>query len=210
MTSGLNNMGSHVNHNLFLSLILVVSVYAFILFLIGTSIPMRVTGQSGFGQDKSVSLSDSNYLTYQNEFYGIELTYPDSWVRTFETGMETGYFVTFDSNQGASLRVIFKTVGDIPPDVYNQEYYGLVRQNSQIDYSNPIILGGSLPGGIMSYTTPCINCHFIQDLYVLESWGKYYNTGYLHFKFVANDFDSFRTYSVPASAIVGSLTLTSG
>ena len=194
------NLLVHFTFNRVYLMVLIISLYGFNFVSMGTYLPLSVSGQTSFDQGIS---------TYEIPGTNLEVNYPLTWEQKQEFGiLETDafdYITSFDTSDGAVLRLYLSDSYMAPPD-YNNAYYDSVKKKSQITFSNPITLGGILPGGIMSYTSPCIDCASFQDLLSLESWGRLTdNSGYIHFAFVANDPDRYRTYSLTASAIAGSV-----
>jgi hypothetical protein len=196
---GSTNLLVHFTFNRVYLMVLIISLYGFNFVPMGTYLPLPVSGQYSFDQDIRYAIPGTN----------LEVNYPSTWEEKPEFGISDTntfrYITSIDTLDGAVLR-LFLSDTFMEPSAYNNWYYDSMKETSQISYSNPITLGGILPGGIMSYTSPCKDCQPYQDLLSLESWGRLTDdTGYVHFAFVANDPDRFRTYGVTASTIAGSV-----
>jgi hypothetical protein len=194
------NLLAHFTFNRVYLMVLIISLYGFNFVPMGTYLPLSVSGQYSF---------DQGLPTYAIPGTNLEVNYPLTWEQKPEFGISDtdtfDYITSFDTSDGAVLRLYLSDSYMEPPD-YNNWYYDSMKETSQISYSNPIRLGGILPGGVMSYTSHCTDCQQSQDLLSLESWGRLTDdTGYLHFAFVANDPDRFRTYGLTASTIAGSV-----
>jgi hypothetical protein len=176
--------------------------------------PKEVIAQ-GFGQDNSGGgFGGSDYITYTDNSYGFSLTFPSDWEQAYESDMcasqNCNYIVSFQNNKGAALRIFFYDVGNIATNTYNNDYYDFVSQlpQTEIFFAEEITIGGVLPGGMMAYTSPASDATG-DILGFFESWGKYGNLGYLHFKLVTNDPNTLaREDGEIGASIIGSFTMT--
>jgi hypothetical protein len=209
MTHNQKNKVQYTTLNRICIMFLLVALYSVTILL--PFHPKEVIAQR-FGEDNSGGgFGGSDYLLYRDTTYGFTLTYPSYWQQTYETGVcvtsNCNYIISFSVGPEAVLRVFFMDVGNIPTNTYNNDYYDVVnqQQSSEIYDSQYMSIGDILPGGMMLYLTYTPDTN--EPIGVLDSWGKYGNLGYLHFKFVAFEPDALTTYAPIAEQIVASFRM---
>jgi hypothetical protein len=170
----------------------------------------------GGGSSDQFGGGGSSAQPYTNYDYGIALMYPPGWTLTYEeivasdySAVGADYLASFATGKGATLRLLYMPSSDnIPDDQYNSMHYDAVKNlpETEIVGSQPISVGADLPGGMMVYYTTPSDAPG-SKIAIFETWGKITSKpfGYLHFKFVANDLNTWETYVPVAAEIMGTV-----